>query len=182
VRDVVPPLAGLRDHYGTSVYVCPLCDGYECREQRVVILGAGGSVGAFAQELLQWASSVVVVPLGDERPTDALPDGVTCTDHPATAVHGSSCVERVELKDGSIVPCDAIFFRSETIPATDMAADVGCDLDEDGLVIVDADGRASAPDVYAAGDCTPGPRIVQVAAAEGARAGLQCAETLMARR
>ena len=73
-------------------------------------------------------------------------------------------------------------FRSDTIPATEFAIHLGCALDDDGLVVVDADGESSVGGVYAAGDCTPGPRIVQVAAAQGARAGLKCAQDLIARQ
>ncbi|MEY2399682.1 MAG: hypothetical protein QOJ00_2856, partial [Actinomycetota bacterium] len=64
----------------------------------------------------------------------------------------------------------------------DLAGALGCDLDADGLVAVDDDGCTSVPKVYAAGDCTRGPQIVQVAAAEGARAGLKCAQHLIADR
>jgi thioredoxin reductase len=178
VRDVVPIVPGLQQHFGSSAFVCPLCDGYECRDQQVVVLGAGGDIGAFAEELLQWTPSVVVVPLGDERPTDTLPAGVRLAEQSAVNVHGDARTECVELADGSRIGCDAIFFRADTIPATEFAIHLGCEIDEDGLVVVDSEGRSSVPRVYAAGDCTPGPRIVQVAAAEGARAGLACAQAI----
>ena len=181
VRDVVPRLPGLDRHFGSSVFVCPLCDGYECRDQDVVVLGAGGPMGAFAEELLQWTPSIVVVPLGDERPVDALPEGVRMTERPAAHVIGTDRAEAIELDDGTRIDCGAIFFRSDTIPATEFAIHLGCDIDRDGLVVTDAEGRSSIEGVYAAGDCTAGPRIVQVAAADGARAGLACAQALSER-
>jgi thioredoxin reductase len=181
VADVVPPVPGLAEHYGTGVFVCPLCDGYEVRDRSVVVLGAGGAVGGFATEVQRWAGTITVVPLGDESPSDDIPDDVELATAPAASVAGSSSVEGVVLADGSTVPCDAIFLRSATVPVTDLAAHLGCDLDDDGLIVVDPDGATSVDGVFAAGDCTPGPQIVQVAAAEGARAGLRCAQALVDR-
>ena len=183
VVDAVPPLEGLREHYGRQVFVCPMCDGYEVREQRVAVLGAGGPAGAFAEELLRWAAHVTVVPLAEEAPTDEMPRAVTLADAPGRAVHGADGDAVVlELLDGRRVDCDAIFLRSETTGVTELGAHLGCDLDDDGLFVVDGDGRTSVTGVYAAGDCTPGPQLVQLAAAEGARAGLQCAQEVAARR
>jgi thioredoxin reductase len=182
VRDAIPPLPGLRHHYGKAAFVCPLCDGYEVRGQRVAVLGAGGTAGAFAAEMQQWASDVTIVPLGEERPDDELQDSTRLATAPAVAIVGTERVERVELADGSSVECDALFLRSETRGVTDLAAHLGCETDDEGLLVVDADGQTSVQHVYAAGDCTPGPQIVQLAAAEGARAGLHCAQTLMAMR
>jgi thioredoxin reductase len=43
-------------------------------------------------------------------------------------------------------------------------------VDDDGLIVVDGDGRTSVARVYAAGDCTPpGPQQLIVAAGAGAR-------------
>lgn len=182
INDGVPALPGLREHYGVGVFVCPLCDGYETQGRRVVVLGAGGGVGPFAAELLQWAERVTVVPLGEEAHANEMPAGIHLAPTAAAGVIGSERVEGVELIDGSSVACDAIFLRSVKVPLTDMAAALGCDLDADGLVAVDDDGCTTVANVYAAGDCTRGPQIVQVAAAEGARAGLKCAQRLMAER
>jgi thioredoxin reductase len=183
VVDAVPPLAGLREHYGKHVFVCPLCDGYEVCDRTVAVLGAGGNAGAFGTELLRWAEQVVVVPLGDELPSDAIDVPVRLAAAPASSlVVGPDGVVGLELQDGDRVECDAVFLRSEVTGVTDLAVHLGCELTDEGLVQVDDDGCTTVECVYAVGDCTPGPHLVQVAAAEGARAGLHCAQRLMANR
>ncbi|MGQ0744328.1 MAG: NAD(P)/FAD-dependent oxidoreductase [Acidimicrobiales bacterium] len=183
VADRVPPLEGLRPLYGKCVFVCHLCDGYEVKDQEVAVLGAAGNAGAFATELLRWASRVIVVPLGGEGPTDTIPERAQMASAAASAVVGSDGVlDHIALADGSRVECDAIFLRSETVAVTHLARQLGCALDSDGLVMVDAEGATTVERVYSAGDATPGPQIVQVAAAEGARAGLACAQALMVGR
>ena len=49
---------------------------------------------------------------------------------------------------------------------------------EDGYVVVDEEAAASVPHVYAAGDMTPGLQLLQIAAADGARAGIAAAQSL----
>src|SRR4051794_35051211 len=172
VVDDVPPLGGLWRHYGKQVFVCPLCDGYEQRDRRVAVLGAGGPAGAFAQELLQWAKEVTVVPLGDERPTDVVEPPVRQA--PARAleiVDDADGIAGVTLVDGRRVECDGVFLRTEHTAVADLAVHLGCELTDEGLVRVDADGRTTVDCVYAAGDCTPGPQLALLAAAEGARVG-----------
>ena len=183
VVDVIPPLPGLGEHYGTQVFVCPLCDGYEFRDRDVAVLGAGGNAGAFARELLRWSTHVTVIPMGDETPNDAIEPPVRTAPAPAAAVAaGDRGLEALVLRDGQRVECDAVFFRSEVAGVTDLAVHLGCELTDEGLLRVDDDGRTNVDCVYAAGDCTPGPHLVQIAAAEGARAGLHCAQQLSARR
>lgn len=48
----------------------------------------------------------------------------------------------------------------------------GVRLDERGAIRIDSGMRSSAPDIYAAGDCTDQPQLVYVAAAAGTRAAL----------
>jgi mercuric reductase len=48
----------------------------------------------------------------------------------------------------------------------------GVTLDKTGAIVVDAGMRSSAPDIFAAGDCTDQPRFVYVAAAAGTRSAI----------
>ncbi|RKF35755.1 mercury(II) reductase [Paraburkholderia fungorum] len=51
-------------------------------------------------------------------------------------------------------------------------ASAGVQLDERGGIVIDSSTRTSAPDIYAAGDCTSQPQFVYVAAATGTRAAI----------
>ena len=61
VEDVFPECSGFDDHYGTSVFHCPACDGYEARDCDVVAIGWDAHLVGFAATLLNWARSVTVV-------------------------------------------------------------------------------------------------------------------------
>ncbi|WP_153395069.1 NAD(P)/FAD-dependent oxidoreductase [Ornithinicoccus halotolerans] len=189
VRDVVPDVEGFAEHYGQDVYHCPACDGQEARGRRVVVLGAGRHVPAFAAELLDWAEGVCIVTDRDDPPfTVAQRD--TCAEHevgivdgrPVALVGDPGQLQGVRLQAGGIVSGSIVFFSYGHDPGNDLARELGCDLDEDGHVRVNEFQLTSVAGVYAAGDLTPGMQLVPVAAGEGTIAGIGCATSLRGHR
>jgi NTE family protein len=70
------------------------------------------------------------------------------------AIHGAGRLEEVETASGMRLPCDLLVACVGVAPATDFLAGSGIALDEEGLIVVDDQLRASAPNVFAAGDVT----------------------------
>jgi len=185
VVDVLPQLERFDEFYGTSVFTCPTCDGYEAQGKRVVAIGDDDHISGFALGLLDWASSVALIVAPDAAPvrsgeTDRVRSaGVEVIRGTPTALEGTDgAVRAVLLADGSRVDCDVVFCTVRNAQHSELAARLGCALSDEGCVVVDGDGTTSVPHVYAAGDMTPGPQLVQVAAAEGARAGIAAALSL----
>jgi mercuric reductase len=76
--------------------------------------------------------------------------------------------------DGEVLIADALLVASGRPPNTrglNLAA-AGVEMDSTGAVVVDDHMRTSAPNIYAAGDCTAQPQFVYVAAAAGTRAAI----------
>jgi len=93
------------------------------------------------------------------------------------------CVQRVVLRGAPPEPVEAMFFHIACGPGSTLAADLGCELDpenaEEGILRVDSNGETTVPGVYAAGDITPGMRLVIRAASEGVRAALGIHKSLI---
>ena len=68
---------------------------------------------------------------------------------------GAGAVRSVALADGSEVPADLVVGGIGIEPVTDLARAAGIECDNG--IAVDAGCRTSAPDVFAAGDCTSHP-------------------------
>ncbi len=73
-------------------------------------------------------------------------------------IAGTDRVTGVALTDGTMLKADIVLAAVGAQPNTELAEDAGLAV-QDGI-IVDASARTSAPDIYAAGDCTrfPSPR------------------------
>lgn len=186
VKDELPDIRGFSDHYGSDVFHCPLCDGYEMRGRDVLVIGWSDEATQFAIDLLRWAGRVTV--LTDGHKLQAAPEhraplekeGIeVIEDEVAEMIGARGALEGVRLSSGKRVECDRIFFSLPSHPDSSLAASIGCEIDDGGYVIVDDEGATSVEGVFAAGDITPGTQLVQLAAAEGTLAGLSCVKYLV---
>jgi thioredoxin reductase len=81
MRYGVPDVPGLSKLWGDGAFMCPYCHGWEHRDQKIAILGAGA---AHRVALLRsWTSDLVVLADGD--PTDDLGD-VPVDERPVASV------------------------------------------------------------------------------------------------
>ncbi|MDQ1710833.1 MAG: hypothetical protein QOE45_283 [Frankiaceae bacterium] len=189
VEDAFPQVEGFFDHYGAGVFHCPSCDGYEAEGRNVVVLGWNEYVASFALNLLDWAASVTIVTDGRSFPGDG-------SDLATLASFGVRVIEdvcesfvgprgglrAVRLRTHGEVPCELAFFTVAHRPRGGLAELLGVTLSDEGCVLVDENGETNVPGVYAAGDVTPGMQLIQVAAAEGAVAGISAAQSLRGTR
>jgi thioredoxin reductase len=189
LRDSVPAIEGADRHYGSSMFHCPSCDGFEASGEGVVVLGWGDHVSGFALDLLDWAASVTVVTQGrrfeggdDERERlEAL--GIAVIEDRATALDGpDGDLRGVSLDGGGYLPASSVFFTVAHEPRNELARRLGCRVNRDGHVTTTHAGRTSADGVFAAGDLTPGIQLVQIAAAKGTAAGIAAAKSFHGER
>lgn len=137
VNDNPPAIAGLSEHWGRGVFTCPFCDGFE-RADRPWVLIADEAAPQHVAILENWAGSLAV----------HAPDEVA-------RVHGDGDeVSHVELVDGTMLEAAAVFVGATFVPNNRLALELGCSVDEHGLVVVDEFGQTTADGVYAVGDLT----------------------------
>ena len=189
LRDEWPKVPGLQEVYGSTAHVCPDCDGYDTRGKKVVVIASGRKAAGMALNLTTWTQDIVICTNG--RPPDL--DDAECGKLDALNIPVLSAkidrvlprgdrIHAVELEGGMHLDCDHIFFALSQRPADDLGAQLGCQRDEDGYVVVDSAQRTSVRHVWAAGDIVPGPQLAIVAAAEGGVAALSIHKSLVPAR
>ena len=187
LRDLTPDCPGFREFYGSSVFHCPDCDGYEVRDKRVAALVRGNNAVAFAANLLTWTNQLTLLtdrsePTNRERAKLAGLE-VAIRTEAVVALEGDKStrqLQRVLFAEGEPLECDALFFNLGTELATNFHETLGCRLDpECDLVWVDKTRQTSVKGVYAAGDITPNSQLAVVAAAEGAMAAIHIHRSLI---
>jgi thioredoxin reductase len=185
VQDLLPDIPGFMQHYGTSIFHCSCCDGYEARDESVVAIGWGEHTAGFALDLLDWGARVTLVTNGQTYEGDRSCE--VALDRNRVEVIEESVVELiadgnrlagVRLGSGRIIDATKAFFSIGHRPRNELAIALGCETDEIGYVTVGEHGETSVDGVYAVGDLTPGEQLVQTAAATGAVAGIACAISL----
>jgi thioredoxin reductase len=171
--DDLPDVLGARERWGRDLLHCPSCHGWEVRDQPVGVLGTGPGSVEHAHLLRQWTGDVIffthtyAVTAGERATLDAR--GIAVVDGSVERlVVTDDRLRAVQLADGRSVPRDVLFIRPALRAHADgPAAGLGCELLAEGLVRADADGRASVPGVWAAGNAANPRAQVITAAGEG---------------
>lgn len=174
--DTLPAIEGIDQFWGTSVFHCPYCDGWEVRDQAIIVYNESETAFHQAMMLHQWTRNLTLCTGGEnkltpEERTRLTRNGVRINDTPAVRAEGQAGkVERFIFEDGSKLECDAVFVRLTSSQRTPFAQELGCALTQQGLIQVDTFAQTTIPGVYAAGDLANPLRSVAVAVAHGATA------------
>ena len=187
LKDVWPDIPGLDRVYGSTAHVCPDCDGRECVGKKVVVIGAGRKAVGMALNLTTWTSEIVICTNGEPANLDlqeycdkldalnipVIEVPIRCVDHTGSRVHS------LTFEGGLALDTDEIFFAIGQYPADDLGAQLRCDRDAGGHIIVDESYHTSVRNCFAAGDIVPGPQLAIAAASDGAIAALAIHKSLV---
>ncbi|HSU15654.1 NAD(P)/FAD-dependent oxidoreductase [Longimicrobium sp.] len=186
LKDIKPEVAGFDDFYGTSIWHCPECDGPTIAGKKVGILGWGESIAKYALYFLTWTDDLTVLThshpkdMSDEALKTLGEYGIGVNQKAITALEGTDGrLERVVFHDGTSEEFPFLFFHVASGPGSTFPLDMGCEMDDEGIVQVDNNFQTSIPGVYAAGDITPGTRLAIRAAFEGTRAAIGVHKSLI---
>lgn len=183
VRDELPPIDGLAERWGQSVFHCPYCHGYELDEGRIGVIAGGPMAMHQAQMLPHWGTVTFftnnVCPLDDAQLADLAARGVT-VDH--TPIVRLTDTATVVLADGRHEAMAGLFTFGRLHMASPIAQRLGCAFDDGpiGPFIRTDDGRqTTVPGVFAAGDAVRPASNVPIAVADGAMAGAGAHRSLL---
>lgn len=194
LRDELPEVTGLAEHWGTSVLHCPYCHGWEVADRRIAVIGTGAVSVHQVLMWRQWTDRLTFV-LHDAPMPDAVvleqlaARGVAVVEARALAVlERDGALTGIRTSDGGTVDCDAVVVGAKVHARLD-------GLDGLGLVVsdfvmmgasmgtylaVDAMGATDVPGVFAAGNVTdPAAQVISSAAA-GVKTGAAVNMSLIA--
>lgn len=186
VTDNVPPIPGMKEMWGNGVYHCPFCDGYELCDKNIGLYARRYNGYGMALALRQLSASVTLFTDGAkylkaEQAQLLAAGGVTVVSKPVAEL---TCAEDkltcVTFKDGSSMPCDAVFVHHGHKVNNDLLLQLGARVTKKGAAVTNRRQECSVPGLYVAGDAAIDMHFVIVAAAEGAKAGVVIHEDLLA--
>ncbi|RYY98339.1 MAG: NAD(P)/FAD-dependent oxidoreductase [Chitinophagaceae bacterium] len=184
LRDNLPELEGFREMYGKSVFHCPYCDGWEVQDKQLAVYAKAKDGSELAMALKTWTDQVTYftdgarIKPGTREYLEAC--GVTIITEPLEKLVGDDGqIRAVRLRDGSERSCDALFFVNGFTQQCDLAEAFGCNVGRKGAVITNRQQQTNIPGLYVAGDAARDVHFVVVAAAEGAKAGVNINKELI---
>jgi thioredoxin reductase len=184
VVDTLPPVDGLAQRWGKSVFHCPYCHGYELNEGDIGVLATGEMSMHHALMLPDWGH-VTFFLNGAFTPNDAqraalVRRGVTTE---ATLIARIDGEADVVLQDERRLPMAGLFVMSRTSSTSALAGQLGCAMEEGPMgdfVQTDALKATNVQGVFCCGDMARPAGNVALAVADGAMAGVTAHRSLIA--
>lgn len=187
VHDVLPPVPGLAERWGRSVFHCPYCHGYELKRGKnraqIGIIAASALAHHHAVMLPDWGQTTLFLN-GAYTPS--------ADEHAAIVRRGTTVettlIERIEnfadvvLKDGQTFKMNGLFTQPHTLMSSPIAEQLGCAFEDTPMGVfikVDEVKVTSVPNVYACGDAARVTGNVALAVADGAVAAFSAHRATM---
>ena len=171
---------GEEEFKGKGVSYCATCDGFFFAGRDIIMVGGGNSALQEALYLKNLGANVTLVHRRDEfRAQKHLQDMIkekeipTILNSTVEEINGDMLVESVTLKNtqtGELtdIKTNGVFISVGYLPHTELAKQLGVELDESGHIIIDKNQKTNVDYVYAIGDVCVGLKQWVVACGEGA--------------
>lgn len=183
VADQLPPIPGLAERWGRTVFHCPYCHGYELGKGRIGVI-ANSPMSAHQAELLtDWGSVTFLTNALEELDSGARAAlesrGVTVEEGRIDRMEEEA---QVLMADGRRLVFEGIFTATRCLPSSPLAEELGCAMEETPMGIqirTDAAKQTSVKGAFACGDVARAPHSVSLAVGDGAWAGIQVHRSLL---
>ncbi|OMF37606.1 pyridine nucleotide-disulfide oxidoreductase [Paenibacillus sp. FSL H8-0548] len=179
LKEVFPEIEGFYALYGKSLFNCPYCDGWELRDQPLVIVSESPMIFHFVKVVYNWSKDLIVCTNGHATLTNdqkelLLSKGITIREEPISAFIGQNgMLEQVRFTDGTQIERTGGFVSPSFLPKALFGESLGCALTEIGGIKTDDFGRSTIHGLYAAGDASYFmPSQLIYAAADGSKAAV----------
>lgn len=179
LREFLPSIPGLRECYGTSLFSCPYCDGWEQRDRPLAVIAEKEeSAYHLAKTAHQWSRDLWLctngVHLREKWQREMQANGIVWRKTPVRMLEQQDgMLVRIVFEDGETAVRSGGFVATDWVQGSTLAEALGCKLNERGGIETDEFGRTSVEGIFAAGDAAViMPAQLIVAAAEGSRAAM----------
>ncbi len=174
---------GEEEYRNKGVSYCATCDGALFKGKKMAIVGGGDSAAKEALLLSTYAEHVYIIARSTIKPepinrkrVDETPNITVLEQTQVSEILGDgNTVTGVtltkEFNGSTHLDLGAVFIAIGHIAQTDLAKDIGVEMNGRGEIKIDRTSRTNIPGFYAAGDCTDtGWKQAIVSSAEGSQA------------
>jgi thioredoxin reductase len=176
VFDHLPGLEGIQQFFGTSVFQCPYCDGWEVRDTPIAVYGKRRRGFEMARAMTAWSTDIVLCTdgpamLSATQRTHLQRNEIAIREERIERLEGArGKLRAIVFRGGSRLERSALFFDTPSSGQSRLAEALGCQFARHGGVKCGQYEATSVPGVFVAGNIIKDVQLVIVAAAEGTRA------------
>lgn len=187
LTDKLPPIKDIEKFYGKNVHHCPICDGWEQKDKTLIIYGEGKAGYHFALTMHNWSQNLILCTNGpsgfsESRLRTLKKHKIRLIEEKIVKARGSrGCLQELIFEDGSRAGCQAMFFSNGFKQHWHILHRLGCRFTAKKEIWVNRLQESSVKGLYVSGDAAKDMKLVIIAAAEGAKAGVAINSALLAK-
>lgn len=177
LSETLPKVEDIEKYYGRSLFSCPFCDGWEMKEQPLVLIAETSQALHVVQLLTNWTDDLVVATNGlvvfdSEQKALLERNNIRLIEDTIRELKGSDGqLESVHFEGGEILERTGGFITTELKHPMPFIEQLDLEVSEAGFVVTNMMGQTNIPGIYAAGEIT-GPSQLIVSASQGHTAGI----------
>jgi thioredoxin reductase len=181
VKDILPPIEGVEELWGSRIVHCPFCHGWELKDTPVALIAEGEVAYDMSTIIYHLNKDLTILTNGGAAPpVDVSHKGIKVINTHITKITAAGEGIDIKFADDTVIHKAAAYLRvKEVLFNSALAVQLGCELTEAGSVKVDEYKQTTIPNVWAVGDLShPGLHQVSSAAAGGHMAAAMCTKQL----
>ena len=179
----LPDVDGIGPRWGSSVFHCPFCHGWEHRDQPLAVLG---DQAERALLLRRWTDDLTLITQGgtltDDQRQLLAQAGIGIVAGEIAALRGEGRgLDTIELADGTTIAANGLLISApHQMRDPSLIGGLGLETTDTGHIATDAVGKTNIPGIWAAGDLTHPLAQVARAIGGGSNAAIAITQDLVA--
>ncbi|MFJ7737365.1 NAD(P)/FAD-dependent oxidoreductase [Lysinibacillus sp. NPDC097287] len=169
-------IPSIREYYGKSLFSCPYCDGWELRDKPLIVMAENEENALHMAKLVyNWSKDLVVltngVVISKEGVKELQKRNIKIISEPIKKLIGNEgYLEKIEFESGDVIFRAGGFVLPSFYRPNKFVEQLGCGVQESGVVVTDGAGRTTQNNIYIAGETEKsGPSSLMLAAADGSK-------------
>ncbi len=179
LKETLPNVEGIEHYYGTSIFSCPFCDGWEMKDKPLILITETITGLHVSQLLKNWTNDLIVATNGndvfDADQKKILENNqIRLIEERIIALGGAEGeLQGVAFESGEKINISGGFCTTVMDNHLSFIDQLDIEVDEAGYIMTDSMGHTNVKGIYAAGEITgPGPSQLIIAASQGHMAGI----------
>lgn len=178
-KEDLPDVPDMEEFYGTSLFSCPFCDGWELSDRPLAVIANDQRALHMGQLISNWTNDLIVFTNGSkvlslEEQELLKSRGIGINEKKIANLSGEEgMLKTIQLEDGTSVSREGGFITTEGKQAASFESSLGYTLNDQGGIATDNWQGTDVEGLFACGDTRMAvPSQLIIAAAEGNMAAL----------
>lgn len=177
LKETLPDVKDISNYYGTSIFSCPFCDGWEMKDRSLILILETNQAFHMTHLIKNWTNDLVVATNGqlflDEEQKERLTlNNIRFIEEKIVELEGANGeLQSVNFESGEKLERSGGFCATVLDNTLPFIEQLGIEITDFGFISTDMMGHTNIPGIYAAGEIT-GPSQLIVSASQGHMAGI----------